>query len=59
MLLFGLLRAAEADESLATGFFWSKAAPEIFFHSELQMGRHLGVELAVESGAVKEREQAV
>ena len=59
MLLFGLLRAAEAKDGLAASFGGGEAALEVFFDGELQMGGDFGVEVAIELRTPKEGTDAV
>jgi hypothetical protein len=54
VFVFGLLRAAEADEGLAAGFGGREATLKIFFDGELQVGRDFVVEVAVEPSAAEE-----
>src|SRR5207249_7070449 len=59
MLFFGLLGAAEANESLAASFGGREAALEIFLDGELEMSGHFLVEVAIELRAAEQRAHAV
>ncbi len=59
MILFGLLRAAKAEEGLAARFCGREAALKIFFDGEFQVGGHFRVEIAIELRAAEEGAQAV
>jgi hypothetical protein len=56
VLLFGLLRAAEAEQGLAAGFVWRETALEIFFDGKLHVGSNFHVQLSVEFSATEEGE---
>jgi hypothetical protein len=59
VLLFGLLRAAEADERLSPRFIGREAALKIFFGGKLHMRGNFRVKVAIELIAAEEGKQAL
>ncbi|MBA0088518.1 MAG: hypothetical protein HRJ53_26325, partial [Acidobacteria bacterium Pan2503] len=54
VLLFSLLRAAEAKQCLAASRGWREAALEIFLDGEFEMSGHFRVEIAIELRAAEQ-----
>ena len=59
MLLFGLLRTAEAEACLPTRLIGREAALEILFDGEFQMRGHLCIQFAVQLSAAEEGAHAM
>src|ERR1700730_11825616 len=54
LIFFGLLRATEVDEGLATGLGGRHASLEIFFDGQVEMDPHLRVKILIELRATEE-----